>query len=149
MGIARITRNAILTNIIATGRAYDPADTFVGVFVQITDNGLDTVLADLTLGTGDLLTRTAVTAWGTPYDLTDGRRVVDGPAIEFRPADETEGTVVRGWYFANASSAGDVLAWGLFPAPVTLVDENSAVTVIPRLTVDPDGRWDAAVVFNG
>jgi hypothetical protein len=37
----------------------------------------------------------------------------------------------------------------MLPTPVPLPDENSALTAVVRLTVDPAGKWDATITFNG
>lgn len=147
--IVATLRDGILAGIIEVGNILDPAAVFVGIFTAIDDNGVNTVLADLTEPAGDPGLRTAVTAWSAGYTMIDGRRAADGPLVQFRPADETEACVAIGWYLATAAAAGSLLQFGYFEAPVPLPDENAAVSVIPRITVDPDGRWDATISFNG
>lgn len=145
MQLTAATRDAILGNLIATGGAFDPAATFLGVALSITNNGLGTVLADVSLGPGGMANRQAVGVWGTPYTMNDGRRVVDAPAREFRPASSAEACVIGAWYVAN----GTLKAFQQLPEPVALPDQNRAMTLVFRLTVDPTGRWDASVVLDG
>lgn len=140
---------AIINALIDTGGPYDPATLFLGLFSAVTDNGPQTVLADVTQATGAVATRVALTPWGAPYKLNDGRWVVDAPPAAFSPANAGEGQVVTGYFIASLAVAGVLKAWDLFDAPVNLVDEFSQVTVIFRLTVDPDGRWSESIVFNG
>jgi len=148
--ITNATRDAILAALIETGNIADPVDLFVGVFETLTNNGRFTVLSDLVMPAGaGLATRQPVATWSDPHVKPNGLAMVDSPALEFRPANAGEGTTVQGWYVANDLVAGALVAFGLFPAPVPLPDQTAAVTVVYRLTVDPDGTWDSTVVYNG
>lgn len=142
-------RNGIMAGIIEAGNIFDPAAVFIGVFTAINDQGINTAIADITRPEGTGFDLTAVTTWGAAHDKPDGRRMVDAPVKVFRPTDETEAATVIGWYAASAATAGNLLAFGYFDAPVALPDENFAVSVVYRLTVDPLGRWDATVEYNG
>jgi len=147
--ITNALRNGILSAMIETGNILDPAAVFVGVFSAIVDTGRNTLLADITRPDGTGFDLTAVTTWGAVHDLIDGRRATDAPAKVFAPTDDTEATTVLGWYTASAATAGNLLQFGYFDAPVALPDEFSQVTVIVRITVDPEGRWDATVSIDG
>lgn len=140
---------AWLERAIATGGPYDPAALFMGVFTAIDDHGVNTVIGDLTEGTGDLATRVAVTPWGASHKLSDGRWAADGPPCSFTPADDTESQLVTGWFLASASTAGTLKAWATIAEGVSLANEFRTLTVIPRICVDPSGRWSAEVVYDG
>lgn len=149
MPITAAQRDAILASISEATEAFDPAAVFVGLFTAIVDNGYATLIGDITEPAGTGFARQAVTSWGTAYVMTDGRAVRDGPPLDFRPADDTEATTVIGWFYASLVTGGVLLEFGYFDAPIPLPDEFAVVTVIPRLTVDPLGRWEANVVYNG
>lgn len=140
---------AILDVIVAADGPFDPAAAYLGVFTAIDDKGQATALSDVTQATGDAATRVHVTPWSSSYKLSDGRWVADGPVCAFRIGDSTEHQVIIGWFLASAGTAGTLKAWGLLPQAVELVDEFTGLQVIPRVTVDPAGRWSAEVVYNG
>lgn len=140
---------AWLSKAIAATGPYDPASTFLGVGTAVEDHGVNTVLADITEGAGALATRVAMTAWGAPYKLADGRWAVDGPPAHFRPADVTEQQTVAVMFYASAAVAGTLKAFNDVVPSVSLLDENYAVTIYPRLTIDPAGNFSAEVVIDG
>jgi hypothetical protein len=139
----------ILAAIIATGKVYDPAACFMGLFTAIVDNGNKTTLSNLTLGTGSLATAVALGTWGSPYFLTGGNPVVDAAEVLFRPADSSEGGVFVGFYLATAATAGTLIEFIYFAQPITLVDNTSQLTVVKRLSVDTAGAWDQSEYWNG
>ena len=149
MQLTESALSAILANISATGGAFDPADSYLGIFTAIVDSGLDTVMADVTPADATAYPTQVLTSFGTAYSMIDGRKVRDAPGKTFRAPDDTTPTVALGWYLSDASTAGVLKGFGFFDAPVNLPNEDAAVTVVFRLTVDPLGRWSAEVVFNG
>lgn len=140
---------AWLTRATSTGGPYDPAATFLGVATAVDDHGADTVIGDVTEAGGDLSDRIAVTPWGTPHKLADGRWAVDGPLAIFRPADDTEAATITFWFLATLVAAGVLKAWAPVSPPVYLIDENSTISILPRITIDPEGRFSAEIVVNG
>lgn len=149
MKLTQVQLDTVIGGMVAASGAFDPAATFVGVFTDITDNGLNTVIGDLTMPPASVAVRQAITSWGPTRSLGNDCAAVDGPAMHFAPSSSADATVVRGWYLASAISAGDLLAYGYFPAPVALPDEFSEAGILVRLTLDPSGQWDANVYWNG
>ncbi|HEV2461714.1 MAG TPA: hypothetical protein VGS80_25435 [Ktedonobacterales bacterium] len=139
---------ACLAELIAAGKAFDPAATYMGLFTAISDKGLNTALSDLTLAPGTLGPALAVGAWSAQYQLIGNQQVVDGPLLGWVPASSADECTVMGWYFASAASAGVLLGFGYLPAPVTLAYPDSALKIVPRLTLDPAGMWSAEVVIG-
>jgi len=139
----------MLANLIATGGAYDPVATFVGLFTDIVDNGPSTDLANLTLAPASLATAVALTAWTAPYHLSGGNSVADANPKHFTPANSGEGCTVLGFYLADAATSGALIEFVYFDQPFTLVDEHSTCTVIKRLVLDCEGVWDASISYNG
>lgn len=140
---------AAIADLIAAGASFDPAAVFVGVFVSITDSGLDTLITDVVMPPTSVAVRKAVTAWGAPHSLLNGSVAVDGPAMSFSPASSADATTVAGWYIASLATAGVLLGFGYFPEPIALPDEFSEAGILLRLTLDPQGQWDANVYWNG
>lgn len=138
---------ATLEKAIAAGAPYDPAALFLGVYTAIVDNGQDTDMTDVTEGTGDLATRVAVTPWSAVYKLSDGRWCADGPLCTFSPASAAEAQVIVGWFMNSAAAAGTLKSWEPLPSARSLIDENSDLKIIPRLTIDPDGRFSITTVL--
>lgn len=149
MQIVAGLRDDILTAITATDGPLDPAAVFLGVGTAVDNQGLQTLLADITQGTGALATRQAVTAWSAEYTLNDGRAVRDGPLMHFKPASSSEEQTLQVWYIADALTAGNLLAYGLIFPAVPLPDENAVWSIVLRVTLDPAGRWSAEVTYNG
>lgn len=144
-----LTLEAWLVRATAATGPYDPAALYLGVMGGVADKGGLTAMADIIPATGAMATRKAVTPWGTPYKMNDGRWVVDGPLLTFTPLDASEAQSVVGFYLASALTAGVLKAWALFPESISAGDETHRVSIIPRLTIDPLGRFSAEVVFNG
>lgn len=140
---------ACLGNIIAATKAFDPATTFIGLFTGINDAGLNTTMADLTLAPGTLATAVEVTTWSAQYALQNGCQVVDGPLVKFTPASAADACQVQGWYFASAATGGTLLGYGYLNSPVLLTYPNDALSIVPRLCLDPAGQWSAEVVIDG
>jgi hypothetical protein len=138
-----------LADMIAASAVFDPAAVFVGVATNIMDKGALTSMTDVTEATGKMATREAVTTWGAPYMMNDGRAVVDSPNKVFAPLDATEQQVLTHFFLADAAAAGNLLYFEVLPEPAALADENDHLTVVIRLTVDPAGRWSASVSWNG
>jgi len=149
MQLTRTSIDLILANITAAAAVFTDADTFLGLFTEIADQGLDTTLADVTLPPGGLATAIDIGTWGTAYRLVNGQPVRDADPVEFRPASSAEATIVTGWYIADAAAAGNLLGFGYFADAISLPDEFAAVTVILRLTVPNVTAWDVTMSYNG
>lgn len=149
MKLTDTTMKNMLLNITDTGAELDPAALFLGVYTAVNDMGGATALSDITQATGDMATRAALATFGDPHKLNDGRWAVDAPAQERRPGDSSENQVLQGFFLASLITGGVLKTWEDFPNPVALADEFSSVSIIVRITVDPDGRWAADVIFNG
>lgn len=139
----------ILNAMIATDGEFDPAALFIGVASNVANPGGGMTIADVTPATGSLATRKASASWGTPYKLTDGRWVVDGPVVTFFPTTTADGQSISWAYLADALTAGNLLAAFPINPSVNLPGPTSHWNCILRLTVDPSGRWEANITFNG
>jgi len=142
-------RDGIMADITATGGSLDPAAVFVGVGTAVNDQGLATLLSDITQATGALATRQEVTTWSSAYVLNDGRAVRDGPLMHFKPASSSEAQTLQVWFIADALTAGNLLAYGLIFPAVPLPDQFAVWSIVLRVTVDPAGQWSAEVTYNG
>lgn len=140
---------AILIALTDTAGYFDPATAFVGVGTEFTNNGSATVLANITQATGAMATRQPVGTWSTPSKMADGRWVTDGEMLTFRPASAAEGQTIVVAFIATLITAGALRAVLPLTTPVNLANEDKSWTLIPRITVDPEGRWSASIQFNG
>ena len=145
---ADATLRAWLERAVAVGGPYDPAALFIGVYTAVVDAGAATTLADVTEGTGAIATRQAITAWSAPYKLLDGRWCCDAAGKTFKVASAAEAQIVTGYFLASAAVAGTLKGFDSI-APANLSDENRAVTIATRLTIDPLGRFSVSQVWNG
>lgn len=139
----------ILAKAIAAAGPLDPTAVFVGLASAVTDKGQDTTLADVTEATGAVATRVEVTAWSAPYKMSDGRWVVDGPICTFSPLNSSESQGVSFFFFASLAAAGVLKGFGSLGGEIPLPDENKQVSIVPRITIAPDGRYGAEIVWNG
>lgn len=138
-----------LTGAIAIGGPYDPAATWVGLASAIDDKGPATAMADVTEAPGGLATRVKVTAWSAPTKLPDGRWCVDGPLCKFTPASAADAGIPSHYFYASALVAGNLKAWHPILPGINLIDNTTALSMVPRLTIDPAGNFEASVVFAG
>jgi len=86
-----------LDALLATGGPFDPAALWIGVASAIVNNGLNTVLADITPGVGTLAARKPITAWGTTYLTKNGLAAADGPITTFSPTTSADADTIVGW----------------------------------------------------
>lgn len=143
------TMQDIANSLLVVDGAFDSAATWLGVFTAISQHGQDTVLADLTEGTGGLAARQQISGLGGPYRMADGRWYLESEAQVFRVADDTEPQIVLGWFLVDDDAGGQLLAWEFLPQPVPLNDQFDNLTIVIRYTIDPDGRWNSAVTYDG
>lgn len=149
MQLTLATLEAALGDLIATGAQFDPATTFLVPFTAITDAGLATVLANLTLAPGTLATPVGVTAWGDPYGLAGGQEVVDGPPTVWAPASAADNCIIIGFAWVNSATPTVLKGYEYLGQPVILNYPNSSDTMVPRLCLDPNGQWSASVNWDG
>lgn len=149
MQLTQAKLDAALGDLIATGATFDPAAVFLGVATAIEPGGLATLLSDLTQATGAMATRQAVTAWGDTMHLVDGSSAVEGPLMTFAPASSSESQTLVAWFLADALTAGNLIAYGLIDPAVPLPDQYNSWNIVLRLTLDPNGQWDASNSWNG
>lgn len=149
MVLTKAQLSALMAAIIATDGPWDPAGVFLGVAVTVVDHGVDTTLADLTMPPTSVAVRQAITTWSAEYTQIDGTHVVEAPTKHFKPSTDADATVISVWYLADAITAGNLLGYGLMPAAISLANATRQASVVARLCLDPAGRWDQTVVWNG
>lgn len=146
MQLVRAQIDEILAHLIDTGGPFDPASVFVGVAQELVNNGINTVIGDITPPDGDAGDRLPLT-WGTPYELNDGSAVVDSNVFNFAPGVGESGTVVA-VYLADAATSGALRSYMVEQPPVT-ISEHHTYSAVLRLVVDPRGRWSVSFSWNG
>lgn len=139
----------ILADAVAVGKTLDPLGLFVGLYSAGPAVTPPVTAADFTLPDAVDFPAVALTSWGVPHILGDGRVCIDSAAKTFRPPDDTNGFTAVGWYLADAAVGGAVLKWEPIAPGVGLADETKLLTIVVRFTLDPAGRWDASVLIDG
>lgn len=149
MQLTEAVLRAILTRMTAAGGPFDPAACFVGVATTIADHGTATVQADVTEPVGDAATRVAITAWSAIYPLSDGRFATDGDLCVFNQGTGDDPVTIQYTFFNTAGAAGTLKGFTPLLPPIDLRDGGAPLSVVPRLTVDPQGNWSADVIWDG
>lgn len=141
--------DAVLSDLIATGGIFDDTACWMGLYTAINNQGVNTVLADLTQATGAMATRQPLGAWGSVHHKSDGRSVVDNIPILWSPASSSESQTVQGFFIADALTAGNLICFEPLANPLPMPDQFALLTIIFRLVADPMANWDATVIYNG
>lgn len=147
----QLTQHALdlaLTDLTETGRIFSPTDVWVGIATAIVNNGLATLITDITPAPGTLAPLQEVTTWGPVYAAKNGLDVVDGPIMRFSPTTSADAATIIGWYIADAATAGNLLGFGFLPAPVTLNGPENILSFVFRLSLDPAGTWDVSMTWD-
>lgn len=139
----------LLADVTAAGKTLDPAGVFAGLYEDGPDPSPPVTAADFTLPDATDFPAVAVTAWTDPFQLTDGRWAIQSNLLTWRPPDDTNAFSAVGWYLADAATAGNILGWEPISPAVPLPDETREVSLVVRVTFDPQGNWSASVVING
>jgi hypothetical protein len=148
MQICRAALFAAAGDIVATAAAFDPVETFIGLAQGITDIGLNANLTDIVPGTGNLAVRKEVTTWAGPFALADGSPYYESPLMTWIPASSADAQIIVGFYLATLITAGVLMGYGVFPAPIQVVDATTPINFVMRLVLDATGQWSAEIVFS-
>jgi hypothetical protein len=137
-----------LTDLTETGRVFSPTDVWLGIATAITNNGLNTLITDITPAPGTLAPLQEVTTWGPVYAAKNGLDVVDGPIMRFSPTTSADAATIVGWYIMDAATAGNLLGFGFLPLAVTLNGPENILSIVLRLSLDPAGTWDVSMTWD-
>lgn len=144
------TSITIKSRIVATAPQVVAAGSIqMGLFTSVDDRGLATTYADLERVTASGLTSGTITAWASPQITQDGSWKTRGAKMVFRPASSASASTPVGWYWATLDASPILLGWDYFPAPAPLVDQFSALTLVPTVTVGPNGVQGMVESFSG
>jgi hypothetical protein len=139
----------LIADAIAVGKTLDPLAVFVGLYTAGPAVTPPVTAADFTLPNAVAAPAVAVASWGAPHLLADGRVCIDSAAKTFRLPNAVNAFTAVGWYLADAAVGGTILEWSPIAPGVALPDETKLLTIVVRLTLDPNGRWDASVLIDG
>jgi hypothetical protein len=110
---------------------------YIGLYTAISPSASPTsVMGDLTEATFTSYARQQITAWGGPFDTPGGAAQILGPMLTFTPSDSVVPEVIYGAFWADASSAGNLLGVDPFVTPISLPGPTTAVNVVPELSFD-------------
>lgn len=137
-------QDAALGDIIATGKEFDPAGTYVGLLTAITAVGGGTTLADCTLGTDGILDWVEITTWSSIRHNLDGSSAVDGPLITFAVTNSTDAQTVVALGIGDASVPTTLKAYYLLAEPYAMPDQYTPFTCVVSLVLGSAGL-DVAV----
>lgn len=149
MQIVHQSIDAMLANMIASGGAWDPTAVYLSLVTAITQHGVDTLRTNMTEPNLTDYPRQVIGAWGTPYRLSNGSPVVDGPETVFAPPDDVHAITVIGYAYFDAATVGNLLGYTMLPAPVGLVLTTDHLTIVPRLMLPVNGQYEVSQVWNG
>ena len=149
LNLTQQTLDAIITGMIGTGDAFDPAATFAGVATGITPSGLSTVLADVTQAVGDIAARKEVTTWSGPFLLQNGQQVYESGILRFQLGDSDAPQTIAVVYIATSATDGDLIGWWVLDTPIPLTVPDDEVAFVIRITGPVAGPWDVSVVWDG
>jgi len=138
----------ILSAAIDTGGPLDPADTYVGLYTAGPTTTPPATVADFTLPDATDAPAKLITAWTAPYKLVDGRWAVQGNLLTWRLPDADNPFTAVGHYLADALTAGNVLAYKPIAPGVNLPDATRSLSVVVRVTLDPNGQWDSTILID-
>ncbi|MHB8735444.1 MAG: hypothetical protein ACYC6M_09105 [Terriglobales bacterium] len=148
MQLTSLALKEAMTAITAAGQVFDPTKLFLGVATAIVPHGINEALADITLPPGTLAPLQEITVWGPSYLSKGNLETVDSGIHTFSPTTTADAAVIVGWYLMDAASAGNLLAYAFLPTPVTLAGPQNILSIVIRLTLDPNGQWDASVDWD-
>jgi hypothetical protein len=138
-----------MADIRAAGGVFDPATVFVGLYTAIAPPaGPESGMADLTEANYTAYARQALTPWTDAYNSADGFVTIDGPALHFTPGDGVIPNTILGWFIASAAVAGILLAIEPLATPAPLIDENSTLSIMPRVGIDPTASFGESPEVN-
>lgn len=110
------------------------AGVYVGLFTAWPGFSLGLIMSQLTEPTYGGYARQLVT-WGDEGIDKNNRPEVMGNLSQFLPTDSTASSNILGAFIADAVNAGNLIAAGLLPTPVTLGTPTDLLGVIPRFAV--------------
>lgn len=148
MQLTSLALREAMTAITDAGGVFDPTHVFLGIATAIVPRGINEAIADITPAPGSLAPLQEITTWGPGYLSKNNLETVDSGIHTFSPSTVADGAVIVGWYLMDAASAGNLLAYGFLPTPVTLVGPQNILSIVLRLTLDPAGVWDASVDWD-
>lgn len=120
----------------------------VGLYSALTNHGLGTLYADLTIPTLNPGNPQLIVSYSQAYNLAQSRLGANGTKLRFAPADADHAATVSGWFVSSAEDSPVLLAWEDFTAPIALPDAGKAVSVIFRPGVDPFSWFGSAFIID-
>jgi hypothetical protein len=103
---------------------------------------------DITVPKTDLGKRRCLGEWAIFDHLPDRRCYAQAQPITFvhSPGDPAE--ELRCWYLADSKEGGNLLSYWFITPFITLSENNRSITVVPRVTIDPQANWDASIYYQ-
>lgn len=149
MKIVLATLDAIAADVIATGATFDPVGCFIGVGTALTDLGVNTTLADITMPTGGLAVRQEITTWSGPFTMQDGTIYYEAPRMIFHSTSGDPGVTIVCFYIATLITGGALIAYATISPPAILDLDTDAWTLVFRLTIGTNAVGSAEIQANG
>ena len=148
MQLTSFALQKIATELIAASAIFDPTKVFVGVATAIVPNGINTAFSAITPAGGSLAPLQEITTWGAPYLSKNSLEVVDSGIHTFTPTTPADAATIVGWYLMDATNAGNLIGFGFLPVAVTLAGPQNVLSIVLRISVDPNGTWDVSMDWD-
>jgi len=139
----------VASDLRKTGATFDPATTYVGLATAVVNNGVNTVLSNLTEATYTGYARALGSPWAGPYQLNTGSTYFQGVMNKFVGPSDDSGENIVAFFLVDAETAGDLLYFVVLDTPVGLFSTLDALDVMLRIEQDAAANWDASIIANG
>lgn len=103
-----------------------------------------TTLAQIVEPTYSGYTRQATGSWSGIFTDPNGLETAEGSALRFMASDTTSTTIFG--LFITGHPSTTLLGCEMFTQPIPIIGGQTQLTIIPRVGLDPNGRWGFSVV---
>lgn len=128
----------LIAGLIRAGSDTTQAGAFANCYVGLYQDGpppsQDAVLSALTEADYDGYARQGPVEWSPEYVVLGVNHNILGDLHTFSPTGSVVGNTVKGFFIADAETAGNLLAMEEFPELISLGNTEQAVHVAPQLT---------------
>ena len=142
------TMAEFLTNVTATGKTFDPANTYILLYSAIDNQGQGTTIGDVTPCVGGLAGAESVEGYGSPAIRTDGSMYVEAEECDWITSDSGDAQSVAGYCWTAGTEPGVLLGFTPFNPPLNIPYPYGRIGIIPILVLTAAGLTDDSYVWS-